>query len=475
MGTVLGTLGKLGYWWTYRVLDSRYFALAQRRSRVFVVGRLGAFCPPEILLEPACLPGDPAPGREAWEDAAGELEGGAGDEGGGVANAVPRKYRGDPHERTDTLVCASLDTNAGDYSRSDSGAIVAGTLESRTLGGGFPGTDGACAGHVVIDEQNAATVPMVGTLNTGHRNRGFAVAHTLRAEGHDASEDGTGRGVPLVADTLVTGGREMPPHGTGDGKNIVVADTLRVGGRDQGAGSSSDNTPIVLGFRPTDGLDMQVLEDQSPTVKVGSGVGIASPPGVLAFSPLQGGRSMPVTPESPTLEAGTGNKAPGVLAFDTTQVTSPGNYSKPKPGDPCHPLAAGAHPPAIAYALGSHAGAADADATNRNHAAGGPTGMGIQEECSHSLRQGRTQSVVAAIPRRLTPTECERLQGFPDGWTAWGVDESGNRVELADSPRYAQLGNAVSVTPALWISKRIMEFGITRPLPRPGPGQGNET
>jgi len=37
------------------------------------------------------------------------------------------------------------------------------------------------------------------------------------------------------------------------------------------------------------------------------------------------------------------------VAFDTTQITSPSNYSNPKPGDPCHPLAAGAHPPAVAF------------------------------------------------------------------------------------------------------------------------------
>jgi DNA (cytosine-5)-methyltransferase 1 len=50
--------------------------------------------------------------------------------------------------------------------------------------------------------------------------------------------------------------------------------------------------------------------------------------------------------------------------------------------------------------------------------------------------------------RRLTPTECERLQGFPDGWTA---------VEgQKDSARYRQLGNAVSVPVLEWIGRRIM-------------------
>lgn len=49
--------------------------------------------------------------------------------------------------------------------------------------------------------------------------------------------------------------------------------------------------------------------------------------------------------------------------------------------------------------------------------------------------------------RRLTPTECERLQGFPDGWTDG----------QSDSARYRQLGNAVTVPVAEWIGRRIIE------------------
>jgi DNA (cytosine-5)-methyltransferase 1 len=48
--------------------------------------------------------------------------------------------------------------------------------------------------------------------------------------------------------------------------------------------------------------------------------------------------------------------------------------------------------------------------------------------------------------RRLTPTECERLQGFPDGWTGG----------FADSTRYKMLGNAVTVSVIRWLGKRIM-------------------
>ena len=55
----------------------------------------------------------------------------------------------------------------------------------------------------------------------------------------------------------------------------------------------------------------------------------------------------------------------------------------------------------------------------------------------------------AGLVRRLTPRECERLQGFPDGWTAVGG--------MSDSARYRMLGNAVAVPVAEWIGKRIVE------------------
>jgi DNA (cytosine-5)-methyltransferase 1 len=64
-GTFLGALGKLGYGWTYRVLDAQYFGVAQRRRRVFVVGCLrNQRRAAKILFERDCLSGNPAPRRE---------------------------------------------------------------------------------------------------------------------------------------------------------------------------------------------------------------------------------------------------------------------------------------------------------------------------------------------------------------------------------------------------------------------------
>ena len=57
--------------------------------------------------------------------------------------------------------------------------------------------------------------------------------------------------------------------------------------------------------------------------------------------------------------------------------------------------------------------------------------------------------LIMPIVRRLTPKECERLQGFPDDWTAG----------QADSNRYKQMGNAVAVPVVSWIVKRMVGAG----------------
>jgi len=59
--------------------------------------------------------------------------------------------------------------------------------------------------------------------------------------------------------------------------------------------------------------------------------------------------------------------------------------------------------------------------------------------------------------RRLSPVECERLQGFPDGWTEMGLTADGMRVRLSDHRRYVLLGNAVTVPVAEFLGRRILE------------------
>lgn len=67
-------------------------------------------------------------------------------------------------------------------------------------------------------------------------------------------------------------------------------------------------------------------------------------------------------------------------------------------------------------------------------------------ETAKALKAGASKSYQGVGVRRLTPIECERLQGFPDGWTG----------EHSDTQRYKMMGNAVTVNVAEWIGRRIM-------------------
>ena len=61
------------------------------------------------------------------------------------------------------------------------------------------------------------------------------------------------------------------------------------------------------------------------------------------------------------------------------------------------------------------------------------------------------------IVRRLTPLECERLQGFPDGWTNIGdyTDSNGKKKKSSDTARYKALGNSIALPPWRWVLKRL--------------------
>lgn len=138
-GTFLTALGELGYWWAYRSVDAQFAGLAQRRERVFVVGYLGGWHRPAAVLSHAeGLCWHPAPRRQT-------------------------------QQRTSSTVEARLGAYGGNNT---SGAIDVSTALN--------------ASHTASGRQD-------------FESETFVVAHTLRAEGFDASEDGTGRGTPIVA------------------------------------------------------------------------------------------------------------------------------------------------------------------------------------------------------------------------------------------------------------------------------------
>lgn len=173
------------------------------------------------------------------------------------------------------------------------------------------------------------------------------------------------------------------------------------------------------------------------------------------------------------------NQTP-LLAFDPTQVTHPKNRSTCS-GDTTA-LAKSARPPHIAFvqcvtgetthALRSVGADASEDGTGRGTPIvavalrgreGGATAElgGDQANALRSANGGGSAPYVLAPTldvldaqaragwkvRRLTPVECERLQGFPDDWTAI--------PGAKDSPRYAALGNSMAVVVMRWIGERI--------------------
>jgi DNA (cytosine-5)-methyltransferase 1 len=219
------------------------------------------------------------------------------------------------------------------------------------------------------------------------------VTHALRGEGFDASEDGTGRGTPLVPIAI---------------QERAVSENPEAG--PQGAGFRDDGMAYTLEARN----------------KVQA----------VAFSCKDSGAD--VGSVAPTLRAmghnGSHANAGGQLAiaFDTTQITSKANRSNPQAGDPSHPLAAGAHAPAIA--LGEVA-----RTLSRRH------------DGSPCADRGPDIIGSGSAVRRLTPRECERLQGFPDDYTL--ISHRGKPA--ADGPRYKALGNSMAVPVMAWIGQRI--------------------
>lgn len=279
-GTFLGMLGELGYGFAYRILDAQYFGVAQRRRRVFVVGYLGDWRPAAaVLFERESLRGDPAPGRET-------------------------------------------------------GQGIAPTLSARPSGGGGLGTNFDCDGGLIAFGGNNTSGPIdVSTALNAHgggsRRLDFEsetfIAHSLRGEGFDASEDGTGRGTPIVP---------------------VVAPTLT-----RNYGKQPDNS---------------------------------------------------MRKDGPML---------------------------------------------VPVAIQERAVCENADA--------GPDGKGWRDDgLAYTLEARSVPQAVASLSavRRLTPRECERLQGFPDDYTL--IPYRGRMA--ADGPRYKALGNSMAVPVMRWIGQRIM-------------------
>lgn len=302
-GAVLGSLAELGYGFAYRVLDAKYFGVPQQRRRVFIVGHLGApwGASAQVLLEPESGGGDSPQSGKAWPDIAGTLTAGTNSTGG-------TRPPGTQVDTANTLVVAPALTAR--YAKgTDSDATDALLVAALTANG--VGTCGA-------DDNQAQARHLIATVAGQH-------THALTAEGADASEDGTGRGTPIIAYT--------PDH----------AATLT-------SGRSATKGVNAPGRRQEDDTNLVALDLRNAARDLGETQGLGVRPGGPSY----------------TLSAATQRATPGVH--------------------------------------------------------------------------------VETIVRRLTPMECERLQGYPDRWTDG----------QSDAQRYREMGNSLAVPVVEWIAHRLV-------------------
>ncbi len=200
---------------------------------------------------------------------------------------------------------------------------------------------------------------------------GLTVAHTLKGEGFDASEDGTGRGTPLVPVAFRTTGNDGA-YETGDQIGALT--------------TSTDPNAQIIAFSAKDhGAD--AMSDCSPTLRAGGHSKSHANAGVM---------------------------------------------------------------PAVAFPLqevGKRTGVSTTDVR-----AG--LGIGAQADPMFTLQAGAQHGVgTSSAVRRLTPRECERLQGFPDDYTLIPY----RKGQAADGPRYKALGNSMAVPVMAHIGRRIAQ------------------
>ena len=239
-GTFLGALGQLGYGWAYRVLDAQFFGVPQRRRRVFVVGHFGDWRrAAAVLFERHSLQRHPAPRREKRE---------------GVAAATG----------TRTFECGGI----GSYSSSSSSPLL---KSGADLGHGCE----ALVGSWWDGGQTAQTLDAV--LQKGQtmpeKNRFPAVlvpdtAHALRGEGFDASEDGTGRGTPLVP--IAFDCKASGQNGFGVGE---IASTMRSMGHSNSHQNGGGHQAVAVALRGREGGGTAELSDVPSALRASGGGG----------------------------------------------------------------------------------------------------------------------------------------------------------------------------------------------------------
>jgi DNA (cytosine-5)-methyltransferase 1 len=411
-GSFLGALGELGYEWAYRVLDAQWFGVAQRRRRVFVVAHLGeGNLAAKVLFESESVCRNSAPSRETRQKVAANVEAGV---GGG-------KWPAD--------IASTLNAAFGSKQ---------GLEDQHALGGAplfVPGAICASDGQAneSINQDIAPTLtkqteqPYVYTPSS-HAGYKEGIG-TLRSNGGDIG--GGSENLAVLYENHPNDSRVTGPH------DVAPSCVSRYG-------TGGGNVPLVqeaIAFPATmSGTQCAKTKNLSPAICSVNQTAIAFEPGIAT---REGNESRFVKELSPTLRKEMGdNQVAVAFPIDTQNMTeghASGGKGHGNNGDPSFTLTKG-H---------SHAVAVDV----YNQAIDGNTAATLTSACGGTNTSGPKAMQSMAV-RRLTPKECERLQGFNDDHTLipWRNKPAD---QCPDGPRYKALGNSMAVPCMAWIGKRI--------------------
>lgn len=456
----------------WRVLDAQFFQLAQRRRRVFVVASArNGFDPGAVLFESDGVRRDSPPSREAWKDTAGSI--GASPASGGL------NWPAD--------VACTLNASFGDKQ---------GLEDQHVNGGGRYSSlpeSAACLTTGTGQRYDAETETLIPTFGGG-----FDVAHTLRAEGFDASEDGTGRGTPLVPVSVALRGRD-------GGATAEMGDEVAFGLRASGGGGDK---PHVLAPVATFAIQAGALRTNPASGHDGVGVQADHAYTLEARAEVQAVAHAIRTAQTGSNGWGVNTDGTAYMLDSAQQAVAVPNYFT---CDECGEENAATwwptcewcdhdhetFPNGAASLTCSQQEAAKPIAFHHNAQACQLPGPNTDTDTSASLTCSQQAAVafaqnqrdevrvmevagaLAAEPgakqqtylqqgmavRRLTPVECERLMGFPDSYTSipWRKKPA---EDCPDGPRYRALGNSWAIPVVRWIGQRIdsvLSRGQTRP------------
>ena len=420
----------------WRVLDAQFWGVPQRRRRIALIADFGGHSAQEILFVRKSVSGDSDEGKSKRKEASSDAAGGTGaDDRDGVYcfNPGAAKRLGGYYWEG---LAPTLRTETGDNSPS-----VAYTAKIRG------GCEGGGKGALVQTNKSA-------TLSTLQDQILFQPVYSV--ENHPADSrvniDESGK-VQTLTSRMGTGGGNVPmvmqcyskskrAQSATDNETWVESEKANtLNAFDVGDVRTTEAVVYALDRASFNQGKNAQYDFEVPDKGVNSPL-VAKGPGAVCYSVDQGGGKSSVDvreDQSPTLTT-THHGAPAVAYIDTSHADDVVRMD-----DVVAPLQA------RDYKGGKLIAAVDC----RNGTEDTVNGA-LQSNSAHSLN-GNNVVRTRYIVRRLTPLECERLQGYPDGWTDIGewVDTNGKKRQTSDAARYKALGNSIALPPWKWVLKRL--------------------